>query len=234
MGLREDLTNDVAAIFRSAWDVTEKQSIPLATDLRLGNHAGHFEEMTVLYADLDGSTAMVDKLSWSISAEVYKAYLHCAAKLIKDEGGTITAYDGDRIMAVFIGHSKNTSAVRCALKINTLVNDVINPTFRTMYGWSDLTIGHSIGIDASEIHAARIGVKNDNDIVWVGRAANHAAKLTTLPDYPIWITDDVYRNMNDSLRTYAGSGLQAWEARNWLAMNNRVVYRTSAQWNLWG
>ncbi len=30
---------------------------------------------------------------------LYKAYLHCAAKIISNEGGEITAYDGDRIMA---------------------------------------------------------------------------------------------------------------------------------------
>lgn len=231
MGIKDDLANDVGNIFRSPWEVIAKTSIPIATDLQLGNHAGHFEKMTVLYADLNGSTAMVDSLHWGTSAEVYKAYLHCAAKLIKDEEGTITAYDGDRIMAVFIGNSKNSSAVRCALKINTLVNDVINPAFNATHLWDNFTVRHTIGIDTSEIHAARIGVKNDNDIVWVGRAANHAAKLTTLSDHPIWISDEVYENMHESLKIYLNNRLPAWEARLWTSMNNRLIYRTTAQWN---
>jgi class 3 adenylate cyclase len=50
------------------------------------------------------------------AAEIYKTFLHCAAKIIRSEDGVITAYDGDRIMAVFIGNAKNTSAVRAALK----------------------------------------------------------------------------------------------------------------------
>ncbi len=54
---------------------------------------------------------MVDKKSRQYSAEVYKTFLHCAAKIVRSHDGTITAYDGDRIMAVYIGGSKNTSAV---------------------------------------------------------------------------------------------------------------------------
>jgi len=229
MALINDIASDVNTIFCSTWSTTEKTTIPVATDLALGNHAGHFEEMTILYADIDGSTSMVDSHSWQISAEVYKAYLHCAAKLIKAEGGTITAYDGDRVMAVFVGDSKNTSAVRCALKINSMVVGVVNPALKAQYSWLDLTVRHSIGIDTSEIYVARIGVKNDNDLVWVGRAANHAAKLTTLPEYPIWITSDVYKNMNDSVKITA-DGLNVWEECTWTAMNKAVIYRTNGNW----
>lgn len=230
MALKDELTADVKEIFRAVWTTTAKTTVPVAQELALGNHAGHFEKMTILYADINGSTSMVDSHSWGISAEVYKAYLHCAAKLIKAEGGTITAYDGDRVMAVFIGDSKNTSAVRCALMINTMVIDIVNPALKAQYDWIDLTVRHSIGIDTSEIHVARIGVKNDNDLVWVGRAANHAAKLTTLPEYPIWITSDVYTNMHDSVKLAIANGVNVWEQRLWTAMNNAIIYRTDGKW----
>jgi len=32
---------------------------------------------------------------------------------------------------------------------------------------------------------ARVGVREDNDIVWIGRAANYAAKLCALSEKPI-------------------------------------------------
>src|SRR6266404_4266650 len=54
------------------------------------------------------------------SSMVYKSYLTCAAKIIKSD-------NGDRIMAVFIGKSKNTTAARSALKINGAVKTIINP-----------------------------------------------------------------------------------------------------------
>jgi class 3 adenylate cyclase len=55
----------------------------------LGNKAIEFDTAVVLYADLDGSTTMVDTRIWQFSAEIYKTYLHCAAKIIKAQGGTL-------------------------------------------------------------------------------------------------------------------------------------------------
>jgi class 3 adenylate cyclase len=225
MTLKDDLFAASKKIFTDRWTTTDKRVVPSPSDLGLGNDAGRFEEMTVLYADMDGSTQMVDSYSWSFSAEVYKAYLHCAAKIVKSQGGVITAYDGDRIMAVFTGDSKNSNAVRAAIKINAAVEQVVNPALRSVYTNTSFQVKHSIGIDVSEIHVTRIGVRGegDNDLVWVGRAANHAAKLTTLagPGYPLWISGDVYSRMNASLQT------SAWEARRWTAMNNASVYRSN-------
>src|SRR5271166_3102827 len=106
--LGQQLEHEVKRIFREIWAVRDGQKVPESEDLQLGNDAVRLDG-TVLYADLDGSTDMVNSHSPEFAAEVYKSYLHCAAKIIRDEGGVISAYDGDRIMAVFIGGSKNTS-----------------------------------------------------------------------------------------------------------------------------
>jgi class 3 adenylate cyclase len=235
MTFKDDLYAASKKIFSDQWTTTEKRVVPSPGDLGLGNDAGRFEEMTILYADLDGSTCMVDTCRWTFSAEVYKAYLHCAAKIVKAQGGFITAYDGDRIMAVFTGDSKNTNAVKAALKINAAISQVINPALRSYYTDSTFFVKHSVGIDTSEIHVARIGVRGDgdNDLVWVGRAANHAAKLTTLADdgHPLWISEAVYERMNDSLKAFP-SGWPAWEPRLWTKMNNATVYRSNGTYSL--
>jgi class 3 adenylate cyclase len=70
--------------------------------VKLGNDAVKLSA-TVLYADLADSTKLVDGHTKQFSAEIYKTFLHCAAKIIRSEDGVITAYDGDRVMAVFIG-----------------------------------------------------------------------------------------------------------------------------------
>ena len=88
---------------------------------------------TVLYADLADSTDLVDRYKKPFAAEIYKTFLHCAAKIIRDQGGVITAYDGDRIMAVYIGNTKNTSAVKTAMKIKWAVDEIITPAKRSQY-----------------------------------------------------------------------------------------------------
>src|SRR5258708_34674599 len=114
MALNDDLQKEVAAIFRAAWDSRDGTVVPADDSLKLSNDAVQLDA-TVLYADLADSTKLVDGHIASFAAEIYKTFLHCAAKVIRQEGGTITAYDGDRIMAGYIGKSKNTSAVRTAL-----------------------------------------------------------------------------------------------------------------------
>jgi class 3 adenylate cyclase len=74
-------------------------------------------------------------------------------------------------MAVFIGDSKNTSAARAALKINWAVHKIVNPALLKTYTSSLYNLKHVIGVDTSSLLVARIGVRNDNDLVWVGRAA---------------------------------------------------------------
>jgi len=83
-------------------------------------------------------------------------------------------------MAVFLGEAQSTSAVRSALKINYVVQEIINPLLKKQFPNTTYELKHVVGVDTSELFVARIGVKNDYDLVWVGRAANYAAKLCSL------------------------------------------------------
>lgn len=230
MALKDTLKAEIEASFKAQWQVEDAQNVPVAEDLRLNaNHAKNLEIATVLYADIDGSTNMVDGRPWWFSAEIYKAYLRCAGSIIREEGGTITAYDGDRVMAVFTGDMKNTRAVRSAMKINHAVINVIQPLITARTGAnnnSDFVLQHKIGIDTSQLRAARIGVRGDNDIVWVGRAANHAAKLTAIPvSRAIWITKDVYDVVNADVKLAGTTNM--WKPYTWSQMNNAPIYSTT-------
>jgi len=221
--LRARLEEEVRTTLYSQSEAAAGTVIPTADRLLLNaNHAISLASATVLYADIDGSTSMVDRYTWWFSAEVYKAYLRCAAQIIRDSGGTITAYDGDRVMAIFIGDSKNTSAAAAALKINSAVLDIIRPAIAARYPGTEFQLNHVIGIDTSPLQAARIGIHGDNDIVWIGKAANHAAKLASLVGSAIWITSDVYNALADSLKFVQQDSI--WERFSW---NNAYIYRSA-------
>jgi class 3 adenylate cyclase len=177
------------------------------------------------------STALVDSSKPHFAAEIYKSYLHCAARIVHNWGGEVTAYDGDRLMAVFIGDTKNTSAVTVALKLNYARLYIINPAVRAQYPGNSYELKQVVGIDTSSLFVARTGVRGANDLVWVGKAANHAAKLSALPhDFAIRITKEVYNNMRDSVK-YDGGGRNMWEAATWTAMS-RDIYRSNYYWSL--
>lgn len=231
MTLREDLETRTADIFRSRWTKRDGTVVPSDTSVTMGND-GIELDATVLYADLSDSTKMVDSRSADFSAEVYKSFLFCAARVIQSMGGVITAYDGDRVMAVFLGGSKNTSAVKAALKINWACKQIIQPAREKLYPSNDYRIHHTVGIDSSKLLVAKTGVRGSNDLVWVGRAANWAAKLCALDhSHPTRITKAVYDNMNNEAKIGA-NGVNMWEERSWTDMNNATIYRSTWWWSL--
>lgn len=230
MGTKDDIEAAVAKIFKSTWTTRNGTKVPEQSDIGLGND-GVLIEGTILYADLDGSTAMVDKYTKEFSAEIYKAYLDSTARIIRSENGEIVSFDGDRIMAVFIGDSKNTRAVRCGLKINYSVKHLVMPALITQYPKVDFKIKHVVGIDTSPLLVARTGIRGSNDLVWVGPAANYAAKLTELSsDYPTWITHRVFDKMSDDVKSSSGTSM--WEPRTWTPMNNLSIYRSTWWWRV--
>lgn len=230
MSFKDELKAQVASIFKDNWTKRDGTVVPETGDLQLGNDAVELQA-TVLYADMKGSTKLVDGQKAHLAAEVYKAYLHCAAKVIRSEGGEITAYDGDRIMAVFIGSSKNTSAVRSALKINYCVKNILNPAFKAQYPSSSYELRQTVGVDTSKLFVARTGIRGANDLVWVGRAANYAAKLTELDeDSPTWITGAVYDGMHESAKVTDGKAM--WTKMSWTTMNKMDIYRSTWWWGV--
>lgn len=232
MTLHNGLLSEVKKIFSADWETRSGNVVPEPSDIKLDNEAVEFERATVLYADLNGSTSLVDAYKWWFAAEIYRTYLYCAAQLIRHKGGAITAYDGDRVMGVFIGTSQTTSAAKCALHINYAVETIINPALARQYPATDYSVSHSIGIDTSEVHVARIGVRGENDLVWVGRAANYAAKLTAYdPDKVTWITESAYRRLNDELVHYGPNRDAIWELSYWKAMDDVAIYGSNWWWS---
>src|SRR5262249_14731231 len=146
------------------------------------------------------------------------------------EGGVVTAYDGDRVMSVFIGDYKNTSAVRCGMKIKSAVDNIINPLIKEVRK-SDFVLRQIVGIDTSNLMAAQTGIRGTNDLVWVGRAANWAAKLCSISEQPYqtFITDSVFKVMNDDVKYSSSERKLMWEERSW---KGKSIYRSSWSWKV--
>lgn len=227
----KEILKKVVDIFATNWELRAGRKVPDAEDIQLDNDAVEIEA-SVLYADMKDSTGLVDNFKGHFAAEIYKAYLESACRIIRNNHGQITAFDGDRVMAVFYGDNKNTSAVKTALQISFIVSEV-NQKLRGQYPNTTYTLKHAIGIDTSKLFVAKAGIKNSNDLIWIGRAANYAAKLCTLAtdEYPIHITKAVFGKLNESAK-YGGTHNKCmWEERTWTA-RNITVYRSSWIWKI--
>lgn len=232
MKSHDEIKAEIEQIIKTQWVRREGREVPEADNVKLGNDAVELDA-TVLYADMADSTGLVIGYKDWFAAEVYKAYLRGACEIIKNNGGVVTAFDGDRVMAVFIGGQKNTSAAKTALQMKYLSKEIINPALKKEYPTSAFQLEQSVGVDTGKLLVARTGVRGANDLVWVGRAANYAAKLCALREgvYSSFITEEVFNAMHDSSK-FGGEPKQSmWEKVMW-TQRGIPVYRSSWQWKL--
>lgn len=221
MALRDDLAYDVSSILSKEWNVRKGLVVPFTSDIALGGGAVRLRA-TMLYADLADSTELAMQYDWRVAARVFKCFLTCCSRLIRALGGEIRSFDGDRVMGIFLGEHKNTLAAQCALQINYVFTEVIKAKLEAKYPSirsGPYELSHCVGVDTGEVMAVRGGVVNHNDIVWVGRAPNVAAKLSSLRHSPVhsFITPAVYRDMSEGIR-YAPDGQLIWSKWNWDAV----------------
>jgi len=76
VSVADDIKKNAADTFGAQWTVRDGKVVPEASDLKLSNDAVRFEKATVLYADLDQSTDLVETKKWQFAGEVYKTFLY--------------------------------------------------------------------------------------------------------------------------------------------------------------
>lgn len=237
MALLDDLEEETDAIVKGAWTRRDGKVVPETQDLVLGNAAVDLEA-TFLYADLADSTALAIQ-DQQIAAEVFKAYLMGTTRIIRAVGGDVRSFDGDRVMGVFIGGRKNTSAAEAALKINYFFSQILQPAFQSFYDSQTLQLIQTVGVDTSSVMVVRSGIRNNNDLVWVGRAPNIAAKLSAIREsgYASYITKTVFDTMLESSKIshadFDPPNKPMWESRTWKdgkPYGVEAVYRSGWRW----
>jgi adenylate cyclase len=235
MGLSEQLEKDVEGIIAQPWDKRVGQVVPSTKDVALAGGAVELNA-TFLYADLASSSKMVKELDRRVAAKILRSFHAAVCRLIKSSDGAVVSFDGDRVLGVFLGTTKNTNAAKCGLQIRYAVQKVIRPKFEANYpAIRDATfkIGHGVGIDSGTVLAVRAGVRGDNDLIWIGRAPNLAAKLSDIRDspYETFITASVYKSMMDSSKLGGPDKKNMWEQRSWTFLGEAMtVYRSLWTW----
>ena len=231
MALSDDLVRYVQTIISTTWDKRDGRKIPETEEVALAGGAVEVDA-TFLYADLADSSKMAKELDRRIAAKIIKSFLYCASKLIVSRGGKIVSFDGDRVMGVFYGDTKNSSAANCAIQINWAVVK-IRERFEASYEsvrTASFKIRHGVGVDTGTVLAVRGGVRGTNDLIWIGRAPNLAAKMSDIREDPYnsFITAAVFNMLNDGSK-YGGNPRELmWERRTWNFLGDNLhIYRSS-------
>jgi adenylate cyclase len=232
MAISAELAAGVDGILSQAWVVREGHVVPESDDVALTGGAVEID-VAILYSDMADSTELVSEFDARTAAKVMKSFLYCASKIIRQNGGAIRSFDGDRVMGIFIGDSKNSNAGKTALQINSAVIDIIRPRIDRKYptlAANGFEIRHASGVDRSKVLAVRAGMRGSNDLIWIGRAAAVAAKLSSIRagSYASYITQDVFARLDAASKT-SSDGQPMWEAMP-ATKYGLTIYRSGWKW----
>jgi class 3 adenylate cyclase len=110
------------------------------------------------------------------------------------------------------------------------VEKVLNPKAMEKFksvATNNIKIRHCVGIDTGKAVAVRAGIRNNNDLIWIGRAPSFAAKLSDIRNYPyaVYITKACYDRLGDSAKVVGEAVI--WEsASTEFAGEKQPIYGT--------
>ncbi|HKW53689.1 MAG TPA: adenylate/guanylate cyclase domain-containing protein, partial [Stellaceae bacterium] len=149
----------------------------LAAQARLPELGGERREITVLFCDLRGFTALTERIEPTAMTRLANAFLSAASEAVFVEGGTIDKYIGDALMAFWNAPVEQPDhaarACRAALGIIDNLQAVNRELARE--GFEPLAIG--VGINTGPCVVGNFGSRRRFDYSAVGDAVNVASRL---------------------------------------------------------
>jgi len=132
-------------------------------------------EISVVFADVRGSTALAERITPARYRALLQDYYHLAAVAIDANGGIIDKFLGDGVMALFIpviaGENHASRAIDAAIAILAAVD-------RSGLGREGVMVG--AGAHTGEAFVGAIGSAEKIDFTALGDSVNIAARLGSL------------------------------------------------------
>ncbi len=130
---------------------------------------------TILFADIAGFTALTEALGPTRIVEVLNAYFSRMTEIIEAQGGIITQFQGDAILAIFnIPLAVDDHATRACKAAIEMQKAVENEVF------SDQKIICRIGINTGPVVAGAVGAEGRLTYTVHGDAVNRAARVEAM------------------------------------------------------
>jgi adenylate cyclase len=150
--------------------------IDRADGLRLG---GVQREGTVMFSDLRGFTSFAEKMPVDQVIEVLNRYLTEMSDAILDHGGTLVAYMGDGIMAVFGAPvPQDDHADRALAAAREMLGprlERFNEYLRSQGLGEDFRMG--VGLNSGQVMSGNVGSERRLEYTAIGDTTNTAARL---------------------------------------------------------
>ncbi len=180
----EEISTILAPSFRV--DITKTSLVPHSDDggitfpnLDTATQRCKLLETSVLYIDIRRSTELNLRHKPHTVARLYSAFVRAMTRCAIEYRGHVRGIIGDRLMVLFNPSTAFPDAVNTAVLMNSVSKFLLNRHFKA----NEISCG--IGIDFGTMLVTKTGIRrrgveqhNYKSLVWLGRPANIASKLT--------------------------------------------------------
>lgn len=208
------IREDIRDVKNTSFEYATTQNVPSRDDQGLTFESGVAKKgkiikTCVLYVDIRNSVSLYDDHRTNTMGKIYTAFSKSMLKIAQQHNGFVRNIIGDRVMIVFPTNNCFTNAVDCAISINH-TSKIMREVFTNV----DFKCG--IGIDYGEMKVIKVGIQrqgNENienkNLVWVGKPANIASRLTDVANKEIERVKVKYKRFIPSYLEFPSFGIKS-------------------------
>lgn len=141
---------------------------------------GERQTVTILFADLRGSTALADRLQPEQVVSVINTYLRVMARSVIDAGGILDKFTGDGIMAIFGAMADPTHGAATATRAATLMRERMLALNADRQSRGEPVMRFGVGVHTGDVVLGAVGLPERSDYTAIGDTVNTASRMESL------------------------------------------------------
>lgn len=203
----KSVIDEELAIFPKPVSVTDRNTLPHTSVIPIENPTSwmRVKDVICVFVDMKGSTKLSASHHEKGTSSIYRLFTSTAVKLFHEFDAPYIDIKGDGAFALF-NANQAYRALCAAVTFKTFAEEEFVPRVTKKTG---LDVGYHIGIDQKTLLVRKIGLKMVNDRtdrqneVWAGKTVNMAAKLASLADSTLLVSDRFYESLSDKSATHS-------------------------------
>ena len=239
MATTQEALDKIEEYLTASYFQDETRIVPKRPDLTFGNTVKKMPHAVVLYVDMRKSKAILSDATTFWSVKIHRAFLLALTHCVEKREGHMRSFNGDGILAFFVGDKAASRAVRAAMDTSGFVNKINEH----LVGEGLNPIDFGIGIAQGPVMVAKSGKAGDDqtkqDLIWVGLPVYVAVELSDFAKKPknIWISGVVRNSIGeekylDVVHNKDGESMWTKETRDFKSVGKKEVRATTWHYNV--
>jgi class 3 adenylate cyclase len=150
--------------------------------MKVGTGQGERRQITVLFADMAGYTAVSERLGEEGAYELIQPIYSILADAVRELGGTVQDFTGDGIMALFGAPAALEDAPLRACRASLLIQQRLADAQPALEGRFGFRPQMRIGVNSGPAVVGRVGAGGEARVTAIGDTVNLASRLQSLAE----------------------------------------------------